>query len=135
MTRILALDDDPNRYDGLRSYLAGTNASLTVVACAACLRAALPGASVVLIDYDLDSGALCAACGGWPEQVKGIAYVDDIAARGIPAIVTSCSSPANVRRLVGELLRRGVRTAQHSAFEPECELRWLGRLVTWGIFR
>ncbi len=135
MIDILAIDDDRDRYDGLARYVAGhPRIRLQVVTCAACIRDGLPGADVVLLDYDLDSGRLCASCGGWPEQVKGIDYLNAIAEAGPRhVIVTSCSSPENVRRLVGEARRKGLEVAQHSAFETECELRWLGRLVAWGI--
>lgn len=129
--RILAIDDDPDRYDGLRRLTDGhPRLSLVVATCADCIRREIPGASLVLLDYDLDSGNLCASCGGWPEQVKGLAYVDLL---NVPVIVTSCSSPESVRRLVTETRRRGLTVAQHPAFETEAELRWLGRLVSWGM--
>lgn len=137
---ILAIDDDTGRYDGLRRHVearAATgrdNIRLVVATCPACVASHLPHAAVVLLDYDLDGGDLCCFCDGLvTERTKGIHYAGDIAKRGVPVIVTSCSSIENVRRLVGDLRRRGVEVAQHPAFESECELRWLGRLAVWGM--
>lgn len=130
---ILAIDDDEGRYDGLRRLLDG-RAPLTVACCSECVAAALQVATVVLLDYDLDSGDPC-ACGDLPEPSgrKASAWVPWIIERGLPVIVTSCSWPENVDRLVADLRGRVPHLARHPAMEPECELRWLGRLWSWGL--
>jgi len=128
LVRILAIDDDVGRYDGLRRYL-GDRARLDVACCAACIDRLLPGAAAVLLDYDLDTGELCGACGGWPEQVKGSAYVAAVAAAGVPVLVVSASWPDHVASLCESLGRAGVaRHGRISALVHEPELRWLGWL-------
>lgn len=132
---ILAIDDDPGRFDGLRRLI-GDRVTLTIAACPACVLAALPTASAVLLDYDLDSGEPCPACfasyGVWSDTSKGIHYAPAIRRLEVPTIVVSCSHPANVKRLV-DALRPSSRVARISAMETECELRWLGRLWAWGV--
>ena len=84
----------------------------------------------------LDSGELCAACGGWPEQVKGTRYAPAIAARGMPVIVTSASHPDNRRRLLADLHHAGLdrrRRTEISANETDPELRWIGWLWAVGV--
>lgn len=136
---LLAIDDDSGRYDGLRLYLrdrldhSGKHIDLKVVCCAACIDKYLPEATAILLDYDLDSGELCAECGSWPEQLKSMAYINKIIARNVPTIVTSCSDWQNVMSLSYMLSKHKVLTAQHNAHETECELRWLGRLAIWGV--
>lgn len=132
---ILCIDDDGERFEYLRRLICDRRRGdvVIVAGCASCIAKHLPAADVVLLDYDLDSGRLCDACGGWIEQVKSIEYVPAVIARNVPVIVVSCSAPENVRRLVTDLRRGGAVVAQHSAFEPECELRWLGRMMAWGL--
>ena len=118
-----------------RSYL-GDRVELVVACCAACVARELPAADAVLLDYDLDSGELCAACGGWPEQVKGTRYAPAIAARGMPVIVTSASHPDNRRRLLADLHHAGLdrrRRTEISANETDPELRWIGWLWAVGV--
>ena len=132
---ILAVDDDPPRFDGLRRLI-GDRVRLTIAACPTCVLAALPTASAVLLDYDLDSGDPCPACfasyGVWSDTSKGIHYAGAIRRLEVPTIVVSCSWRENVDRLV-EALRPSPRVARISALEVECELRWIGRLWAWGV--
>lgn len=128
MTRLLVIDDDPERYDYLRRETEG-RLDVVLVSCADCV-ADNADVAAVLLDHDLRRP--CPACGAMtPVSTRGL--VGGLAEMRVPVIVTSCSSVENVRWLVTELRRRGVVVAQHSAFEPECELRWVGRLWMWGI--
>lgn len=136
---LLAIDDDPGRYDYLRVLLGEREQAgkvpirLVVAACRACVERHLPEALAVLLDYDLDSGELCTACGGWVDVDKGSAYVDDLDGSGLPVIVTSASHPANRHALVVALRDVGVRVDLLSAIDYGCETRWLGRLWAWGV--
>lgn len=136
---ILAVDDDHGRYDYLRVLLEERERSgkppvlLVVATCRACVELHLRPAAAVLLDYDLDSGALCAACGGWCDVEKGSGYVDAIARRRVPVIVTSASHPDNRRSLADALVGAGVRVEVMSALDYGCEARWLGRLWAWGV--
>ena len=134
MTVLLAIDDDAGRYDGLRRYLGDrSDVQVVVACCAACVAQHLPTASAVLLDYDLDSGELCEACGGWPEQVKSTSYLPAVLARRVPTVVTSCSYPANVLGLCRALHQGGVPHIASNAHETDCELRWLGWLWLRGV--
>lgn len=136
---LLAIDDDPGRYDYLRVLLrereeaGGTRVRLVVEACRECVERHLPTASAVLLDYDLDGGDLCAACGGWPDVSKGSGYVGILSTAGIPVIVTSASHPENRMALAAALRDAGVRVDVLSASDFGCETRWLGRLWAWGV--
>lgn len=135
MIRILAIDDDAGRYDHLVRLLEG-RAELVIACCPGCVARELPAADAVLLDYDLDSGEACAACGGRSEYAKGTAYAPAVAARQVPVIVTSASHPTNRRRLLADLhhagLGRRLRT-EISANETDPELRWLGWLWVVGV--
>ena len=56
---ILAIDDDPGRYDELRRLLedrqGGVPVVLRVACCSACVAAHLPRAVAVLLDHDLSA--------------------------------------------------------------------------------
>lgn len=135
MTRLLAIDDDPGRYAYLVQLLeeSGADVQLEVATCSTCVLDLLHQADAVLLDYDLDSGELCASCGGWVDRDKGREYLDELGARGVPVIVSSASSYANRRLLTHGLRERGVTTAELSASENDPELKWLGRLWAWGV--
>lgn len=136
---ILAIDDDPSRYDYLRVLLGERERAgkdpirLVIAACRTCVERHLPEARAVLLDYDLDSGELCAACGGWVDVAKGSAYVDDLDGSGLPVVVVSASHPKNRHALHAALTDRGVRAELMTALDYGCEARWLGRLWAWGV--
>ena len=104
---ILAIDDDPGRYDHLRRLLEARDVELFVVACPACVSERVRYASGVLLDYDLDSGEPCAGCwssyGVWSHAAKGLHHVPALAARRVPVVVTSASYHENVSRLCAAL--------------------------------
>lgn len=131
MTHLLAIDDDPHRYDYLHNLLADRGVELSVACCAACVARLLPTADAVLLDYDLDSGDLC-ACGAEPDQPKGSAFVDAVA--HLPVVVVSASAMVNRQALAAALRARGATYTLISALEPEPELRWLGWLWARGVF-
>lgn len=133
MTTLLAIDDDPGRYDYLRCLLAPRGVELVVASCADCIAGALPRAAAVLLDYDLDGEDPCDCCGGWPQHAKGLAYVPAIVAVGLPVLVTSASCPANRTALVKALREGGARVEQISAADVLPELSWLGQLWAWGV--
>lgn len=132
---ILALDDDPDRYQHLR-HLLGDRVELVIACCPACVAEHLPRARAVLLDYDLDSGEPCPGClssyGMWRGVSKALHYVPAIAARSIPVVVTSASGPENIRRLLGALTEYGVVHRRHSAIESDPEVRWIGALWAMG---
>ena len=136
---ILAIDDDPGRYDYLRVLLGERERAgqppvrLVIATCRACVERHLPESAAVLLDYDLDSGELCAACGGWCDVDKGTGYVNDLGGSGLPVIVTSASHPENRHKLASALSDVGVRVELMSALDYGCEARWLGRLWAWGV--
>lgn len=133
---ILAIDDDPGRYDYLAILLERRPGApaLRIVSCAECVATWLPHASAVLLDYDLDGVEICEACG---ERVnlghKSSAYLPDIIARRVPVVVTSCSHPDNRIALHKALDEAGVRVANAAADHQGCEFEWLGQLWVWGV--
>jgi DNA-binding NarL/FixJ family response regulator len=135
---ILAIDDDAGRYDGLRRLLdqrPGAPA-LVVACCSACVLAHLPRATAVLLDYDLDGQDPCAACDGatFADRHKAILYVPEIAAAGVPVVVTSASYSENVDAMIAKLRAYGVgRIARYSAHDTMPEPHWLAALWSWGV--
>lgn len=127
---LLAIDDDPNRYDGLRRIL-GERVALSVACCPACVNQLLPGVDAVLLDHDI-SGEPC-SCGQWSVEEWTRAYVPLITQSGLPVIVTSASDPANRAWLTRALKDAGVRVVQHSANEIQPEHHWIGLLWAWGV--
>lgn len=136
MTHLLAIDDDPTRYEHLRRLL-GNRATLTIAACPDCVRRLLPTADAVLLDYDLDSGEPCADClrsfGMWSHAPKGSYHVHRMSIRKLPTVVVSASAPANVAGLCAALAVNGIPYARISAIETEPELRWIGWLWSRGV--
>lgn len=139
---ILAIEDDEPRLGHLARLLEGrSDVRLIVVCCPACVARHLPGASAVLLDYDLDytpPGAVIGGgeglgckCGERHPCMKGSAYVEQVAARGVPVVVHS-ANPSGARALVAGLRARDADVVGISALEPDCELRWLGWLWARG---
>ena len=142
MIRLLAIDDDTDRYDGLRRLL-GERVVLDVASCRECVARLLPSAAAVLLDYDLDSGEPC-SCGRplipakGPHMIplKATDYVPQVAASGLPTVIVSASHPENVRLLrvmlsdAGQSVR--LRTVL-SVVETDPEIRWLGWLWAAGV--
>lgn len=133
---ILAIDDDPFRYDGLKRMLAPRGVEVRAACCAACVNdAVLRGVKAVLLDYDLDSGDPC-MCGVHPEFQKGTEWVPYVAKLAVPVIVTSASYPENVDRLVQKVrayLPAGVPHARISAHSTMPEDGWISKLWQWGV--
>jgi hypothetical protein len=130
---ILAIDDDPGRYEHLGRLL-GSRADLRLVVgcCPRCVRAHLRTAAAVLLDHDLDGAAACSC--GLPQQHDDTrVYLPWVADLKLPTIVTSASSRANVRHLVQQLVQAGVPQVSISAIETDPELRWLGWLWLQGV--
>lgn len=143
---ILAIDDDPDRYDGLIQWFVRRglpSSTLVVASCSVCILQLLPSASAVLLDYDLDGHEdldgwrprLCPACReNLPDRKKGIEYVPEVAASGLPVLVVSASRTVNVDRLCEKLRGYGVtRLARHSSTETMPEPVWVAHLWKWGV--
>jgi len=142
---ILCIDDDTERFDGLRRWLERRPGSpaLVVASCSVCVLDLLPRASVVLLDYDLDGHE---DCEGWrprlcpycrenlPDRAKGIEYVPEVAVSGLPVLVVSASYPDNVKRMCDKLRGYGVdELARHSATETMLGPVWVAHLWAWGV--
>ena len=132
MPHLLAIDDDPGRYDHLADLLTARGVSLSVACCSACVARLLPTASAVLLDFDLDGGETC-TCGAVPDRANGLGFVDAIAAFNVPVIITSASARTNRHALFDVLVARNVFTTMLSASDPDPELRWLGWLWSLGV--
>ena len=132
MPHLLAIDDDPGRYDHLAVLLSARGVSLSVACCSACVARLLPTASAVLLDYDLDGGEAC-GCGTMPEQANALSYVDAIAAAKVPVVVVSASALANRKALATALRESGATLTLLSASDLDPELRWLGWLWSLGV--
>jgi hypothetical protein len=142
---ILCIDDDTARFDGLRQWLDRRpgSPSLVVASCSVCILRLLPSASVVLLDYDLDGHddlegwrpRLCPTCGeNLPDRARGIEYVPEVAASGLPVLVVSASYRENVDRMCAKLRGYGVaKMARHSATETMPEPVWVAYLWAWGV--
>jgi len=132
---ILAIDDDPGRYDELRRLLedrqGGAHVGLVVACCPACVAAHLPGAVAVLLDHDLSTDPC--TCGEWADTDDSRGYLPAVAAVGVPVIVTSASKPENRAWLTTRLHAAGVTVRQHSANEIQPEWHWIGWLWTRGV--
>jgi hypothetical protein len=78
---------------------------------------------------------LCPSCTeNLPDRAKGIEYVPEVAASGLPVLVVSASYPENVDRMVAKLRGYGVsRLARHSAMETMPEPVWVAWLWAWGV--
>lgn len=127
---LLAIDDDPGRYDYLRLLLKQRGVDLRVVCCAPCVTEALSlGPVAVLLDHDLSEECSC----GMPTLTNTRSYLDDIVVSGRPVVVTSCSAPHNRSFLTDYLRDRGVKVRQHSADSLGCEWAWLGMLWYAGV--
>lgn len=140
---ILAIEDDAPRLGYLVRLLEGrANVRLVTVCCPACVARHLPGASAVLLDYDLDytqpgaviggGDGLGCPCGERHPCMKGSAYVEQVATRGVPVVVHSANPPGAIA-LVASLRAFGADAVGISALESDCELRWLGWLWTRGV--
>lgn len=127
---ILAIDDDPGRYDGLRQML-GDRVRLEVSSCDQCVLDELGDADAVLLDHDLCADAC--TCGDWPVVESTRHLVPYIVDRGVPVIVTSCSAHENRQWLTARLVEVGVRVVQHSAMEMQPEYFWIGWLWRVGV--
>lgn len=132
MPHLLAIDDDPGRYDHLADLLTARGVSLSVACCSACVVRLLPTASAVLLDYDLDGGETC-TCGAVPDRANGLGFVDAIAAARVPVVVVSASALANRKALAAALRENGATVTLLSASDPDPELRWLGWLWSLGV--
>ena len=133
---ILAIDDDPERYEHLIRLLDG-RAQVVVACCPTCVAELLPLATAVLLDYDLDSGDPCPRCFAsyalWSSHSKAIVHVGRVAERKIPVIVTSASRSENIHALCLKLKEHGVKPGQYRASDIEPELNWIGRLFVMGV--
>lgn len=127
---ILAIDDDPGRYDELQRITYG-RVRIYVACCEQCVAERLPECAAVLLDHDI-TGEPC-TCGEWSTTDDTRPHLPAIAARGVPVIVTSCSDPDNRRALTAALLRGGGHVLQHSANEIQPEMHWLGWLWLQGV--
>lgn len=136
---LLAIDDDPGRYDYLRVLLDDRSRRglrtprLVVATCPACVSRTLPHAAVVLLDYDLDSTDLCPNCGGYAGVSKGIEYIPTLTQARLPVIVTSCSAYENRRALVDGLDAGRVPARSVPADSLGVEYEWLGHLWFWSV--
>lgn len=134
---LLAIDDDPWRYDGLVRLLEQREDAprLIVAACSRCVLEWLPLAKAVLLDYDLDSGVVCSCCGeNIPDRDKAIAFAPELSDAAVPIVVVSASYRENVDRMVASLQRRGVkRLSRYSAHDSLPEPHWVAALWSWGI--
>lgn len=130
---LLAIDNDPERYNHLHALLSMRGVELSVVCCATCVARPLPTATAVLLDFDLNNGDPC-GCGAMPEHANALALVDAVAAAGVPVVVVSGSTLENRRALAVVLRARGATFTLISALETDPELRWLGWLWTRGVF-
>lgn len=150
---LLAIDDDPSRYDALRLHLR-ERAILRIVTCPSCVAEWLPTCDAVLLDYDLDDKGRCAGCGrirdDWyglvgepydasrfrPPARKGSFHIRAIAARQVPVIVTSSSHPSNVGCLIDGLIYNGANFVRsHRADSPGATAAWIGELWIAGVLR
>ena len=127
---ILAIDDDPGRYDGLRQML-GDRVRLEVSSCDQCVLDDLAVADAVLLDHDLCAESC--TCGDWPTAESTRHLVPHIVDRGVPVIVTSCSAHENRRWLTETLRTHNVQVVQHSANEIQPEYHWIGWLWRQGV--
>ena len=126
---ILAIDDDPFRYQHLDRLLAG-RAVITHATCPLCVAASIPQATAILLDHDL--GPSICPCGAWIDQEANTRpFVPMIRASGLPVIVTSASSRENIRALCDALA--GHPYTALSAVETDPELKWIGWLWTRGV--
>lgn len=129
---ILAIDDDPFRYQHLDRLLVGRQSfhRVTHALCPLCVAASLPKAHAVLLDHDL--GPAYCPCGATIDtKASGREFVPMVRASGLPVIVTSASSRENIRALCDALA--GHPYTQISAIEIDPELKWIGWLWTRGV--
>lgn len=139
MSRILAIDDDQWRFDGLRRIFRAREAmdvcapTLNVSADPSYILAELPRCSCVFLDYDLDG--LQDIDGGTKPAApyhKGTGYLDAIVAAQKPVIVVSANYEGSLR-LYGKLSAANVQVKLVRATEDEPETKWMGTLWAWGI--
>lgn len=126
---ILAIDDDPFRYQHLVRLLAG-RATVTHATCPACVAAHLPNARAVLLDHDL-APSICPCGEMLDSEANTRPFVPAIRALGIPVIVTSASSRENRKALCDALT--GHPYTALTAVDTDPELKWLGWLWTRGV--
>ena len=143
---ILAIDDDPFRYQHFDRLLTGrvgpapllgvgtphqsSTRRVTHAVCPACVAAAIPLARAILLDHDL--GPSYCPCGATVDhQANTREFVPMVRASGLPVIVTSASSRENIRALCDALA--GHNYTQISAIEIDPELKWIGWLWTRGV--
>ena len=131
---ILAIDDDPARYEYLQRLLEG-RVEVVVACCPACVSRLLPEASAVLLDFDLNLEDSC-TCGKpyaeYKQRSNTLPYVPAVAARQVPVVVTSASGSENIRALCQALRAANVRFGQYRACDTDPEYNWIGRLWVMG---
>lgn len=132
---LLCIDDDPGRYGHLRQLLEPKGIIFEIACCRLCVEDALPQASAVLLDYDLDSGDYCAKCGLLPDQSrsKGLMFIPTIEKYKIPVVVTSAAGYESVARMCTELKARNIPHRQHRATDIDPELKWVAALYLLGV--
>lgn len=133
---ILAIDDDPGRYEYLRRLVEPKGIEVVCVCCESCTLGHLRSGLVfaVLLDYDLDSGEDC-GCGMPPERSKGADYLAEIARTRLPVIVSSCSAYENRRSMTCALQFADTKVTEIAANVQQPELRWIGWLWAVGAIR
>jgi hypothetical protein len=128
---IIAIDNDPGRYEYFASLCLEKNIDFKVVTCGPCIRYFAPRSKAILLDYDMDSGDLCAYCEGYAEQVKTTVYVPLINKCKVPVIISSCSYDINRKHLFEVL------TVEHKTLYPawdfNVEHKWMGWLYMRGV--
>lgn len=126
---ILAIDDDPGRYDGLRVLL-NDRIELKIASCKDCIAEFITKADAILLDHDLCSQEC--TCGEWPDIETTREYVNWINNLNIPTIVTSCSNYDNREWLIANLK---VPKRRHSAMEIQPEYHWIGWLWSQNVLK
>jgi CheY-like chemotaxis protein len=135
---ILAIDDDPERFDGLRTFLGRREqrgadpVRFEVATCARCVADLLPHATAILLDYDLDGCEGCVRCRRDQGAAKGTDHLDAVAALGVPVIVVSANATGG-QIMFRRLREAGARVTLIRVLETEPEIRWLGWLWSEGV--
>ena len=127
---IVAIDDDPGRYDYFKMLCEDKGIPFKVVACEPCIRKYLPEATGILLDYDLDTETLCAECGGWVEQVQSTQYVPLLNRMDVPVAISSCSYHVN-RKYLYQILDVTHKVLM-PAWDQNVEHMWIGWLYMRG---
>lgn len=132
---ILAIDDDPDRFDGLVRMLDGRKAAgfsvpdFRVTCKKSEIDIWLPQTTAVLLDYDLDLGDTHYPEKGWR---KGSDYLPMLLAMDLPVVV--CSSNYEGGKMLNRaLIQAGKKSVLLRASENDPEIRWLGWLYIHGV--